>query len=191
LGCVESKTPVSDPEKAKVDQRLLGVWRTKGEDGSVTYYHIGLAGGKLPNGILRAWTITHRKDGTLETIMGGIMSSFLFSSEVGKSQFLNVVAVSGIPEVLKMERSGWKSKVVESYYIAKYQIEGDTLTLESPNYKVLQKAIQIGKIKGHIQENDIDDVAVLTDTSEDLARFLTDSENAKLFSDKTSYQRVK
>ena len=47
--CAVSKNPLSDPKEAKPDPRLIGVWRLKGSD---IYYHVGRAGGKLPEGMI-------------------------------------------------------------------------------------------------------------------------------------------
>ena len=47
-GCVpESKNPLSDPQTSKTDERLVGVWRAQGDNGSETYNHVGHAGEKF------------------------------------------------------------------------------------------------------------------------------------------------
>ena len=63
--CIDTKTPLSDPEKAKADPQLAGVWRGPPTMASVEYYHVGLAGGNLPPGIMRIVSVTHNKDGSL------------------------------------------------------------------------------------------------------------------------------
>ena len=63
--CIDSKNPLSDPEKAKADPQLTGVWRRTTNNGGVEYYHVGLADGKLPPGIMWTVSVTHNKAGSL------------------------------------------------------------------------------------------------------------------------------
>ena len=50
--CIDTKEPLSSPEQAKVDKELIGAWRAKFKDGTIDYYHIAPAGGKLPPRLL-------------------------------------------------------------------------------------------------------------------------------------------
>ena len=183
--CIDSKNPISDPEKAKVDQKFLGVWRMADKGGDVIYYHVGLAGGKLPRGVLRAISIRHNKDGSV----GGPDELLLFCTEAGNSRFLNVACVDRKEDLEKLDQSGWNAKLVNAYFIIKYELKDDSLKLWQMDRNAKAKAIEAGKIKGEITKNDV----TFTDTSENLAKFLADPANAGLFDAKDSirYDRVK
>jgi hypothetical protein len=163
--CINSKNPVSDPETAKVDQNVLGAWRTTDKDGNVIDYHVAVAGDKLPGGLLRVISTTHKKTGGLP-VPGKL---FAFSSEVGNDRFLNVAVVDNAA-MNKLEKTGWSAALVKSYSLIKYEVQGDTATL----WPVAR------------------DVK-LTDTSENVAKFLAAPENAGLFDAKSAihYDRVK
>ena len=88
-GCVpDSKSPLSDPQTSKADERLLGVWREEGNDCDM-YYHIGHAGEKFPNGVMRFVQIEHSKDAKEQWSPAKRPSSLL--RRFGGKSYLNVV----------------------------------------------------------------------------------------------------
>ena len=84
FGC-DSKTPLSDPQTSKADERLAGVWRDRSGDGDV-YYHVGHAGEKFPSGMMRVVGIKHNK-GNVEPPF----ECLIFPTVLGDKTYLNVV----------------------------------------------------------------------------------------------------
>ena len=181
--CVDSKNPLCDPLKAKTDAQLAGAWRAKMDDGGIEYYHVGPVRGNLPAGMMRAVSIVHKDDGTVAR-PGELL---LFPTTIGKNHFLNVLAVED-KDLEQLDNSGWKPNLVKGFFIVKYQIQGDTLTVWGIDADAKGKAIEAGKIKGTVEKN----TKMFTDTSEKLAAFLSAPENTKLFTEKpVRYERVK
>lgn len=181
--CVDSKNPLCDPLKAKTDAQLAGAWRAKMDDGGIEYYHVGPAGGKLPAGMMRAVSIVHQADGTIL----GRSDHLLFPTTLGENHFLNVLAVED-KDLEQLDNSGWKPDLIKGFFIVKYQVQGDTLTVWFIDADAKGRAIEAGKINGTVEKN----TKMFTDTSEKLAAFLSAPENAKLFAEKpVRYERVK
>jgi hypothetical protein len=185
----DSKEPISDPQTANIDPALLGVWRTTNKDGSVEYQQVGRAGGKLSEGILRTIGVNHRKDRSLSD-----PEDFLFfCSEVGKSRFLNVIMTNQEKDIDKLQESGWNAKFVGGYWFAKYEVQGDTLTVWGVDDNAKRRAIEKGTIKGKIEKDKNGNESVyFTDSSKNLAIFLASPGGAKLFDkEPIRYRRVK
>ena len=81
-GCLPSEHPLSDPTKAKVDKRLIGVWRYKAPEGT-TYFHVGriepemAKKHKLPEGLMVAVEVSLSKDGRVSWDRHLFFSTFL------------------------------------------------------------------------------------------------------------------
>jgi hypothetical protein len=173
-GCDDSKNPLSDPRTAKPDERLVGVWRLPEEDGGLTYYHVGRAGDKSPKGMLQVAYVRHEK--------GKISSSgefFAFPTVLGEKRYLNV-ALEEEPRTKPSGEKVWKAEQVVSYFVFKYQVEGDHLLLWPVNSNVKKQAIKDGKIKGVVEEGLS---TKFTDTTENVARFVAQAGDG-LFAEK-------
>ena len=169
-GCVDSKSPLSDPLSSKPDEKLFGLWRSPGDDGQVTYYHVGLADDKRVKGAMRVVIVQQHKneiDSPAELLM--------FPTILGDKTYLNVAVIQEQPSKLLKEK-GWKA--VDSYWILKYQVDGDKLLVWGMDADAKKQAIQEGKIKGVIEK---DKPAIFTDTTENVARFVVESGD-RLFS---------
>src|SRR5208337_1470992 len=106
-GC-DSKTPLSDPQTSKADERLAGVWRDR-SDGDV-YYHVGHAGEKFPACMMRVVGIKHSK-GNVEPPF----ECLIFPTVLGDKTYLNVI-LGGDEKLLKsLDEKGWKSVAVDNY----------------------------------------------------------------------------
>jgi hypothetical protein len=173
-GCDDSKNPLSDPQTSKPDERLVGVWRLAEEDGGLTYYHVGRAGEKFPDGVMRVAYVRHENGK-----VGRPGEFFAFPTVLGEKSYLNVVAANAQWEKPSVEK-GWKAVQVESYFLFKYQVEGDKLLLWAVNSNVKKQAIKDGKIKGVIEEGIS---TKFTDTTGNVARFVAE-EGDGLFSSK-------
>ncbi len=189
--CLESKNPLSDPQKAKADARLAGVWRL-GEGSDVIYYHVGRLGQKFPKGMMGALAVGYSEDGKLMMDAGRML---IFPTTSGESNYLNVGIVDErkwksseekSSEEKSSEELGWQPEIVKEYYILKYQVKGDTLALQVMNPGVTERAIKTGEIKGKIG----DDSGGITDTPENLLRFVT-AHDKELFKDTMLLKRVK
>ena len=186
ISCGESKNPLSDPLKAKPDERLAGIWRGTEDPNGTEYIHVGRAGGKLPSGILRSVSAAHNKDGTV----GRPSEMLVFSTIIGENHYLNVILPKNENVDLAQLESGWKPDRVKGYCLVKYQVQGDSLNVWIMDPDAERHAIEAGKIKGNIDKNSVS----LTDTSENLVALLNGPDGAKLFpasKPTMHYQRVK
>jgi hypothetical protein len=180
MASCDSKNPISSPENAKADPELAGVWMKK-ESGNVQYYHIALAGGKLPAGVQRAILVVHQENGDLKKPE----EFYQFTSEIGENKYLNIpfITKEGLEQI---EQTGLNP---HTYILAKYQIKGDKLTLWPLDPEAKRRAVQSGKIKGDLIDKSN---AHFTDTSENIAKFLASPDSADLFAkEPLVYERVK
>lgn len=185
--CFDSKAPLSDPGTSKIDERLAGVWRLRNDSGSVTYYHVGRVGGSLPASVMRVVGIQHRT--------GGVMEQFdnllIFPTAIGGKSFLNVSA--GTDKQLELlEKKGWTSETVTEYLFLRYQLTGDTLTVQWIDGEAKKRAIEAGRIKGQIaKDQDGNARAMFTDTSENVATFIAAAGDELLHQEMLKLERVK
>lgn len=161
-GCEDSKNPLSDPQTAKADERLVGVWR-EGD----AYYHVGHAGDKFPASVMRVVQVTH-KEGRVEPPE----EYLIFPTLLGDKTYLNAVVNGEKGQVTRLDKDGWKADSVDCYHFHKYQVDGDKLVLWLIDEQAKTQAITGGKIKGHIEK---DRPARFTDTTEDVARFVAEA----------------
>jgi hypothetical protein len=190
IGCDDSKNPLSDPQKAKPDMRLAGVWRGPEKNGMVAYYHVGRFGRPLPAGVLRLVMVGHFKDGKVDSPTEMVM----FSTTLGENTYANV----GVPDekgLSLLAEKGWKPEAVESFLIFRYKIDGDNLLVWQMDVAAKQRAIETHKIKGVIKErkgNQVIKQVAFTDSTENVARLIA-TEGDKLFSKEPLFklERVK
>jgi hypothetical protein len=166
IGCDDSKHPLSDPNTSKPDNRLVGVWRWQNGSGDVTYYHIGQAGEKFPQSVMRVVEVKH-SSGKVEVPDGFLM----FPTILDGKNYLNVVhdGDGGKKPVKLLNEKGWRAELVESYTFLKYQVEGDKLVVWLVDEGPKERAIQSGKVKGVIEANK---PACFTGPTADVARFV-------------------
>jgi hypothetical protein len=162
LGCDDSKNPLSDPQKSKADEKLIGVWRHRTKDGEETFYHVGRAGDKFPKGMMRIVEIAHAKGE-----VGPPTEYLAFPTVVGDKKYLNVVWEEKL--VRQLDENGWKADGIPGYSFVKYQLVGNDLTVFLMDDPAKAKAIKDGKIKGEKHGNDL---AMFTDSTENVARFI-------------------
>lgn len=184
-GCDDSNVPLSNPDNSKPDVRLSGVWRLRDPDGNVTYYHIGLAGDKMPNSVLLVVGVTHSKDGGVEP-HGSLLLAF--STKLGDSTYLNMT--EGKEQQIKLfEQKDWKS--IGSFFLLKYTFDKDVLLIRAMNRDAKQRAIEDRKIKGVIQKAKFNTAVRFTDTTENLARFVAGAGDSLFSKDVLRLERVK
>lgn len=162
----DSMVPLSDPNTSKADQRLTGVWRIRDKTGEVYDCRFAHAGGELPASFMRVEGSTRKPDGTTKKFNPFL----LFPTTIGEKSYLNVPV--GEDEQMKaLEEKGWTPETVLFYFLLRYQVVGDTLTIQCVDGGAKKRAIQTGKIKGE----SFDPEFVFTDTTENLAKFVTEA----------------
>ncbi|MCS7305753.1 MAG: hypothetical protein NZ602_11690 [Thermoguttaceae bacterium] len=181
VGCVDSIKPLVDPQKAKPDKQLVGLWRQVRPDGEVSFYHIGQPGDEWPEGVFRVVVLTHR-EGRLEPPA----EILLFPTQVAGRSYLNIAELKpGLLELIK--EKGWEA--VQGYFIWRYQIEGDRLTVWAMDNNAKRRAIETGKLKGEITSGQFQ-VAKFTDTPENLARFLSEAGDSLFSNEPVRLERL-
>ena len=189
--CDGSKHPLSDPLAAKPDARLAGIWRLQGGEGEVTYYHVGAAGGTLSSGVMRIVGVKHRKSGAVEPD-GEFLTFPTFLSE---HAYLNCVADMQQDHFRSLEEKGWKD--VERYCFLKYKVEGDSILLWAWDRDAARCAVESGKVKGEVtygedrQGKKTLHNVVLTDTTDNLARFVASAGDGLFSKEALRLERVK
>ena len=185
--CFDSKVPLSDPGKSKADERLSGSWQLRNDDGSVNSYRFVLAGGRLPASVMRVTGNNRKPDGTTEQFE----PLLVFPTTIGDKTYLN--ACDGKePQVKVLEEKGWTDETVAEYSIFRYQVVGDTLTVQWMDGNVKKRAIEAGKIKGKIEKDkDGNDRAHFTGTAENLAKFVVGAGDDLFSKNSLKLQRAK
>lgn len=184
--CFDSTAPLSDPKTAKPDDRLLGVWRFKGESGEVNYYHFGRMGDKLPPALMRVVNVHHAADGKLRQA-----DLLLSPTTLGDKTYFSLAEMKP-PQLVRLEETGWTTEAVRGYLILRYQISGDAMTIQWIDGEAKRKAIEAGKIKGVIQKDRNGATPVhFTDTTENVAKFVAKEGDALFSKDVLRLERVK
>ena len=185
--CFDSKVPLSDPGKSKADERLAGAWRQRGESGEVNDYRFAPAGGRLPASVMRVTGSSRKPDGTTERIE----PLLLFPTIIREKTYLNVCDGKD-SHVKLLEEKGWTAETVADYSIFRYQVAGDTLTVQWMDGDAKKRAIEAGKIKGKIEKDqDGNDRAHFTDTAENLMKFIAKAGDELFSKDSLKLERVK
>ncbi len=181
--CIDTKNPLSDPEKAKADPQLAGVWRRTDAMGDMQYRHVGQAGGQLPPGIMRIVFADHDKDGHL----GRPHVMLAFPTTIAENHYLNILTIND-ENLEQLQNNGWQAGLADGYCLLKYRVEGDSLLLWQIDQDVKRRFIEAGKIKGTIDKKSV----FFTDTTAKLNSLLASPEGAGLFKkEPVRYQRVK
>jgi hypothetical protein len=183
IGCDEAKHPLSDPNTAKPDKRLLGVWRWEGPNKEVGYYHVGRAGDKFPAAMLRIVEIKHDQ-GKLEP-----PEEYLaFPTQLDGKSYLNVILDGTQKVVQTLDAKGWRPDAVPSYTFLKYQLDGGKLVVWLIDEEAKERAIRSGKVKGVTEANK---PARFTDTPENVARFVAQAGDSLLnLDDPAHFRRI-
>jgi hypothetical protein len=191
-GCIpESDNPITPLADATQDSTLSGVWSVTDEE-SVRYLHIGAETDKgvttdeAEPGLMRLWFMTHRK---AEHGVGleKPFSMRFFVSQVGDHHFAN--------GILPFEDTpGVPSAEPVKFYLMRYKVDGDRLTLSGINFEAVAAAIESGELGGTVKRDGKELKSVhLTDSSEHLRDYLGGAGADKLFPEKgqTVFRRVR
>lgn len=183
-GCDDSTAPLSEPAKARPDNRLTGVWQ-KTDGGTTTYYLVGQLGGKAPEAVMRVVSVTRFEDGRL----GEPDQFLLFPTDLGGKSYLNLGLVTH-EQLAAIQETGWKPDLVASYFLLKYRVEGDAVLTWVMKPEAKQKAIEAGQIKGEIKEDNGKRIR-FTDTTEKVAQFVGDKGDTLFMDTPLRFERVR
>lgn len=181
-GCDDSTVPLSDPAKASPDERLTGVWQ-KSDSGTTTYYLVGHLGGKAPEAVMRVVSITKFEDGRL----GEPNQFLLFPTDIAGKSYLNVGLVTQ-EQLATIQETGWKPDLVDSYFLLRYRVEGNTVLAWVMEPEAKQKAIEAGQIKGEIKEDGGKRIR-FTDTAENVAQLVADMGDTLFIDEPLRFER--
>jgi hypothetical protein len=185
--CVDSKVPLSDPNMSQADERLAGNWRLRNDDGSVNNYRFVRAGDKFPASVMRVAGSSRKPDGTTEQFA----SLLLFPTTIGEKTYLNVTEGTD-PKVKLVEEKGWTAETVNIYWIYRYQVTGDVLTVQGIDGDAKKRFIEAGKIKGKIEKGQDGNTKVyFNDTTENLVKFVAEAGDDLFSKDVVRLERVK
>jgi hypothetical protein len=169
-GCIpESKNPLSPADKAEVDQNLVGSWSPIDQDTGKavpeSVLHISRDADQPRSGGLMTGTWRGFNDGDVKDAKFSI-----FSTKIGENTYLNLA-----PEELLKESKG--------YMILKYRLSGSRLEMFVMDQAETAKAIEAGLILGTAERDRKGRLisALVTDTSENLSRFLRERGDAAIF----------
>jgi hypothetical protein len=165
---IVSDNPLSDPQKAKVDEELLGTWQNTNPDPqayceAVTVEKLSLPG--YPPGAMKL-TLKPRNPSS------GSLIFVCFSTELKGNRFVYYCCGPLLP---------WDKLRAEGYAIYKYKISGERLTLWGERGVALAQAVEAGKLKGKWAGGQYYSYIQLTDTTERLAAFLSSDEGDAVF----------
>jgi len=169
LGCVPvSEHPLTEPDAAERDPRLMGDWYQQGEDESVQV-HIGF---REETGGLRLLMVDYDRDGKLDLSewKGHI-------SRLDGNRYLN----------LKDVRCGQEER---GYLFVKYRIEGDRLCVSLASNRAWEAAVAEGRIQGRLDRKKGVRSVHITEGPEGLRRFVREQDR-RLFPEESCLQRLR
>jgi hypothetical protein len=167
--CIESKHPASSLDTAVVDKRLIGLWVNAAD--SQHWFVIGKSNqAGTPKGLMTGMSAELTADGTFR---GTPLA--LFVTQLGDNAYLNLAQAYGEEEGLDDSKG---------YFIIKYAVKDNTLTMVSADDDFIREEVKAGKIKG--------DQSEISDSTENLAKWLTENDE-QVFpnTDVFTYNRMK
>jgi hypothetical protein len=184
-GCttIYSDNPLSDPETAKPDEKLIGEWmpKQKPKDDYLRLTVKKMDAPGYPAGTMKL-ILTPFEPGGTPVKGGAIRVGVIFCTELKGKTFVNLCG-RAIEEPAKLP--AWEKLRAQGFSILKYSAAQDTLKLwyvgdESP----LKTAVKNGMLKGKFQPagpGGFGPTVRVTDTGANLARLLS-KEEAWIFS---------
>ena len=184
---VSSESPLSDPDAAKLDERLFGQWRAVKEekDQDTEFWFIGRPRGELknaPTGLMVARDISISQ---ANEISADEFPSYFFVTKIGNNHYLNIVRNGP-----KREPCEWKKDDARIYFFMKYTVTENKLTAWMIDPELTAKAVTAGKIKGQVKmridkngKADGIEQVTLKDTTANTAKFI-DQANPPIFTKK-------
>jgi len=188
-GCV-LKEPLSDPVKAKSDERLLGAWKIDDPDKKEKDYCIVVIGKPdlrgVPEGMMKFVSLGSDNNDKLK-----VDAFCFFTTSVGMENYANILNHDF------MDRDSpetWEKSRTKEWFLLKYSLENDRLSVWLVNNEALEGAIIRDELKGTVEEKGALKMKSITiSDSKDFVRFLTNGGDKKIFTDKTKqvFSRIK
>ncbi len=179
-GCENSENPASDPEDTDAAPELHGVWRTQWSEDEVQFFHVGAAGGNLPETMMRMELVTHRKTGELVThdqlmvvIPGGTDEQPILSA-----------AAMDRDSFARLQTEGWDPEAAGDYFLYTYRLDEEGLFVRGVDREAKRRLIETGEMDGRIMEPEGRFTWVrirLTAPTEKLEEFLVSPDAEALF----------
>jgi hypothetical protein len=143
-GCVSVREPLSDPDKAEPDKRLLGKW----QDGAARCEIDSPAVKGSPKGLMRAVSKGHPDNPP------GVL--WFFTTTIGKQTYATIYleanADKDLPQFADFRNEGafekWNKGNDRRYFIVRYVLDGDNLTVDLGDKEAVAKVMQAEKIVG-------------------------------------------
>jgi len=181
-----SKFPLSNPADPQYDKRLEGTWIALSDEGDAEgYVHVG----RTPENLTKVISVETKSNGELDTLIFS-----MFPTKTTSGSYLNIKAKDLFEDS-------------EGYLIAKYVVSGtNTLAIYYMDSNEVEKAIRSGKLRGEVtytplkasEKNTADDTMEtprkiecikITDNSENIIKFLEESDSQILFQDGFKLER--
>lgn len=192
--CVESEQPLSDAAQAEQDPRLYGLWLDTNNTGSTAYILIGDEGSEplepgradVERGLMRYWSISQNSETKQLDEPAGTR---FFCTQIGDENFAT-----------------WVTPVEEgqnkrpTYFFVKYQVDDQQLTIWIQDPESTAQAIDSGKLRGIVKRRDKPgasqpeiETLKITDSSENIRKFLAEGGSATCFPDKNKvvYSKIR
>lgn len=167
----ESVNPLSDPNGAKADARLEGLWAGQDDDGETNFFHF-----------------SHKEDGTADLVLvipndkdgAGVLHYELFTTVLDGSSYMNLRAKSS-PDPLNAPYT-----IAPVYIFAKYELDKDAaLTIWYMDDELVRKAIDSDLLDGTTEGK-----VRTSATTDKLAAFVRSADPAKLFVQLGTYRKL-
>ena len=168
--CVESEHPLVDPEKCKIDERLVGTWKMikpEGDKDVVIRKPLAKEIKNCPEGLL---VVTKNDDAA--------WPSYWFVAKIGKDDYIQ--RLSSFLTNDKHQLAEWNQKEIGAYEFAKYTVVGGRLTLLVTDHQAATSAVQAGKLEGMIGSG-MGRKVYLSESTEGLRKYLEAGGNMTLF----------
>jgi hypothetical protein len=189
--CVQLSGPLSDPDKAKPDRELLGVWRNSDNAPGYSFLFVGSSGDRhQPPGIVEVIQVESNRH---DNIMARQPLLF-FTTAIGKSKYANIKYADFVPAADRAKLPTRAKRYANGYALIKYQVEQDRLSVWLPDSEEAVALVQTGKLKGSVEDGGLLKLKLATiDDSPGLSRFLGDGGDKVLFPDKhkSTFTRVR
>jgi hypothetical protein len=163
FGCVPlSEFPLSQSGEYEPDQRLVGIWQFE-TDEKDSYFHFS----KERDGWSDMVAVSYDPQGKM-----GYAAFKVFTTTIDSNRYMNIKIINF--GALEMGET-------PSYILAKYEIVGnDQLFIQLLSPEEVAQGIEDGVLQGEIKDKK-DNEIYITDSSENLIRFIKNSDIDKLF----------
>jgi hypothetical protein len=191
------KSPLSDPDTAKPDDQLFGVWRPLKKDNNsreIVFVLIGKSGRvDAPPGIMKHVCAGIDAKNAISVDDDNV---YFFTTTVGESRYASLFEKT-VFDRTKFPK--WDKRNIKEYTLVKYKVEMDQLTVWLMDEDAAEAAIRKGQVKGTVTaekrgSSDKKKVITLTD-GESLSKYLSNGGDKALFPDneehKLAFLRVK